>query len=75
MMNAEVRRAFIEAGVSEKTAEAAASSVGDLNQLATKTDLNKLEGELKDLEIRLVKWMIGQGGVIIAVVGLMIKFL
>lgn len=47
MMNAEVRRAFMEAGVSEETAEAAASSVGDISQLATKVDLNKLESELK----------------------------
>lgn len=44
MINAEVRRAFIEAGVSEETAEAAASSVGDLNQLATKADIAEVKG-------------------------------
>lgn len=53
MINAEVRRAFIEAGVSEETAEAAASSVGDLNQLATKADIAEVKGEMKSLRMEL----------------------
>ena len=65
MINAEVRRAFIEAGVSEETAEAAASSVGDINHLVTKADL-------KDFEIKSVKWMIGamiaQAGLVVALI-------
>ncbi len=65
MINAEVRRAFIEAGVSEETAEAAASSVGDINHLVTKADL-------KDFEIKLVNWMVGamiaQAGLVVALI-------
>ena len=56
LMNNDVYKAFIKAGVPEEMAEAAAKSVGDANQLATKADL---ETAIAKLENRLIKWVVG----------------
>ena len=49
----ELYKALQKAGVPETEAEAAAKSVWSNNQLATKADTARIEGELK-----LVKWML-----------------
>ena len=49
----ELYKALQKAGVPETEAKAAAKSVWSNNQLATKADTARIEGELK-----LVKWML-----------------
>ena len=49
----ELYKALQKAGIPESEAEAAAKSVWSNNQLATKEDTARIEGELK-----LVKWML-----------------
>ena len=49
----ELYRALQKAGIPEAEAEAAAKSVWSNNQLATKEDTARIEGEVK-----LVKWML-----------------
>ena len=70
-MQAEIYDAFIDAGASEPKARAAAEVIAQKPQsdeVATKTDIVRLEGkidskiaelkgELKDLELRLIKWI------------------
>ena len=60
----ELCKALQDAGVSDLQAQAAAKSVWDANQLASKSDVHRLEnkidrieGELKG-ELKLVKWML-----------------
>ena len=60
----ELYKALQDAGVSDLQAQAAAKSVWDANQLASKSDVHRLEnkidrieGELKG-ELKLVKWML-----------------
>jgi len=48
-MIAELRRALVEAGASEPTADAAAAAVAGAGEVATKADLVALE-------VRLVRW-------------------
>ena len=58
MMNTDVYDALIAAGAPEDKARAAAKSIGDTSQLATKADLEtaiaKLEGRIGKVE-----WMLG----------------
>ena len=60
----ELYRALQDAGIPDTQAQAAAKSVWDANQLASKSDVHRLEnkidrieGELKG-ELKLVKWML-----------------
>ena len=60
----ELYKALQEAGIPDSQAEAAAKSVWDANQLASKSDVHRLEnkidrieGELKG-DLKLVKWML-----------------
>ena len=69
----EIARELTAAGIEPSHADAITNAVRraaehdasgiDLNELATKADLNELKAELKAdsaaLELRLVKWMIG----------------
>ena len=72
MSSTALYKAFIEAGASEVSATRAAEDViqvSQLPQLATKADI-------ANLEIRLLKWMVGCGflfaGIVIAGVGLVV---
>ena len=58
LMNTEVDDALVEAGASEEKARAAAKSVGDTNQLATKADIARLEAKM-DNSFGWIKWVIG----------------
>ena len=60
----ELYRALQDAGIPDNQAQAAAKSVWDANQLASKSDVHRLvnkidriEGEIKG-ELKLVKWML-----------------
>ena len=60
----ELYRALQDAGIPDNQAQAAAKSVWDANQLASKSDIHRLEnkidrieGEIKG-ELKLVKWML-----------------
>ena len=60
----ELYRALQDAGIPDTQAQAAAKSVWDANQLASKSDVHRLEnkidrieGEIKG-ELKLVKWML-----------------
>ena len=75
-------KAFIEVGASEESANRAAEDVirmSQLEQLATKADIARLEINMANLEGRLIKWMVGSlfvfAGIIIASVGLLIQIL
>ena len=52
IMNAELYDALKEAGASEEKARGAACSVGDVNQLATKGDVESVKSDI-------LKWMFG----------------
>ena len=60
MMNTDVYDALIEAGASEDKARAAAKSIGDTSQVATKKDTSKLEKDIARLEGRVskIEWML-----------------
>ena len=82
MSSVPLYKAFIEAGVSEQSASKAAEDViqvSQLPQLATKTDLLAVKTDIANLEIRLIKWMVGSlfvfAGIIIAGVGILIQIL
>ena len=61
MMNSDVYDALIAAGAPEDKARAAAKSIGDTNQLATKKDVTELMADVARLEERIGKleWMLG----------------
>ena len=66
-------KAFIEVGASEDSATKAAEDVirvSQLEQLATKGDIARLEVNMAAMESRLIKWMVGSlfvfAGIIIA---------
>ena len=70
----ELYRALQDAGIPDNQAQAAAKSVWDANQLASKSDVHRLEnkidrieGEIKG-ELKLVKWMLMLAIVIIVTV-------
>ena len=55
-------KAFIEVGASEESASKAAEDVirvSQLEQLATKADIGRLETNMAKQESRLIKWMVG----------------
>ena len=55
-------KAFIEVGASEDSASKAAEDVirvSQLEQLATKADIGRLEANMAKQESRLIKWMVG----------------
>ena len=70
----ELYRVLQDAGIPDNQAQAAAKSVWDANQLASKSDVHRLEnkidrieGEIKG-ELKLVKWMLMLAIVIIVTV-------
>ena len=65
----ELRDALVEAGATPEKADAAAASVLPAEQTASKADL-------KDMELRLIKWIVGTGiAGAIAVIGVMLRAL
>ncbi len=62
-------------GFTEEQAEAVTRAVRlaqdfDVSSLATKTDLAELRSELADVELRLIKWVIGVGvAAVLAITG------
>ena len=75
-------KAFIEVGASEDSASKAAEDVirvSQLEQLATKADIGRLETNMAKLESRLVKWMVGSlfvfATIIIAGIGILFQIL
>ena len=93
MSSTALYKAFIEVGASQEAATEAAEDViqvSQLPQLATKVDNEALKREIAllrsdiavdnaNLEIRLLKWMVGCGflfaGVVIAGVGIVIQIM
>lgn len=69
MMNSELYDALLDAGANTEKARAAASSVGDINQLITKADLKMALAEQK---ADILKWMVGamiaQAGLVVALI-------
>jgi len=58
-MIAELRRALVEAGASEPTADAAAAAVAGAGEVATKADLAALEARLQAwMQARLLAYLI-----------------
>ena len=76
MMNTDVYDALIEAGASEDKARAAAKSIGDTSQVATKKDTSKLEKDIARLEGRVskIEWMLSFNLVLTATVLLALIF-
>lgn len=54
-INIELYDALIAAGASEEKARAAACAINDINQLATKTDIQIM---ISELGTKRIKWMI-----------------
>jgi len=69
-MIAELRRALVEAGASEPTADAAAAAVASVGEVATKADLAALKVDLAALEARLTWRLVGAVAVILAALAL-----
>ena len=64
-------KAFIEVGASEQSASKAAEDVirvSQLEQLATKADIGRLETNIAKQESRLIKWMVGSLSVFAAII-------
>ena len=53
IMNVELYDALKNAGADEEKARSAAGSVGDANQLATKSDISVLKTDISDLKTRM----------------------
>ena len=73
-------KAFIEVGASEDSASKAAEDVirvSQLEQLATKADIGRLETNMAKQESRLIKWMVGSlfvfATIIIAGIGILFQ--
>ena len=69
-----IARGLREAGIDRDQAEAHAAALrGGQANLVTKVDLAEFKGALRDdmaqLEMRLIKWMVGQG---VATIGLIV---
>ena len=66
-------------GVSDDEAKEAVADVANSKEVATKADLKaeiaKVDKAIAELEARLIKQIYAVAGIIIAAVGLMIKFL
>lgn len=70
-------RRLRDAGVERDQAEAHAEAIADAvsqgqGDLATKADVAALKTDMAALEVRLIKWMVGQG---VAIVGLLFALL
>ena len=64
-------KAFIEVGASEESASKAAEDVirvSQLEQLATKADIGRLETNMANQEARLIKWIVGSLSVFATVI-------
>ena len=75
-------KAFVEVGAAEDSATKAAADViqvSQLPQLATKSDIARMETRMANLETRLLKRVVGCGflfaGIVIAGVGLLIQIM
>lgn len=77
--NIELYEALKQAKVPEQQARAAAEGFLPADDIATKSDIrllksdikaleNRVDGKLKDLELRMVKWMVANSITIIAVI-------
>ncbi len=83
MSSTALYKAFVEVGASEKAATEAAEDViqvSQLPQLATKAGIANLKADMARQETRLMKWIVGiigflLAGVVIAGVGLLIQIM
>ena len=82
MSSTALYKAFIEVGASEKAATGAAEDViqvSQLPQLATKTDIARVEVKMAEMEARLIKWLVSSlfvfAGIIIAGIGILFHIL
>ena len=83
MSSTALYKAFIEVGASEKAATEAAEDViqvSQLPQLATKADIANLKADMAKQETRLMKWIVGiigflLAGVVITGVGIVIQIM
>ena len=83
MSSTALYKAFIEVGASEKAATEAAEDViqvSQLPQLATKADIANLKADMAKRETRLMKWIVGiigflLAGVVITGVGIVIQIM
>jgi hypothetical protein len=62
--------ALMSAGVNEEMATAAVNDVARIEQVATKLDIANMQTSLANMEVRLVKWMLGIAGLAIAIMKL-----
>ena len=62
--------ALVSAGVNEEMATAAVNDVARIEQVATKLDIANMQTSLANMEVRLVKWMLGIAGLAIAIMKL-----
>ena len=62
--------ALMSAGVNEEMATAAVNDVARIEQVATKLDVANMQTSLANMEVRLVKWMLGIAGLAIALMKL-----
>ena len=67
--------ALTKLGLDPKEAREAVADVASSKNVATKADIAEVKTEIAELETRLVKQMYAAVGIILAGVGLMIKFL
>ena len=61
-------RALETAGVERAQAEAIASAIGHTGENATKADVSMLKSEISNLETRIYRALLIQGGAIVAIV-------
>ncbi len=74
MSEAALYRALVIAKVPEDVAEKAVEGLAQAHEVTTRADLAELRTEMSQMETRLMRWQMVNTAVIIAVIGLMMKF-